>query len=335
MLSANAATIRYEGKFDGVNLVQINGEIVRGDSEQFDQVIASLTGPTVVSLQSPGGIVGEGLNIGTAIRRNNYGTTVAQNDMCASICGLIWLAGQPRYLTTSSKIGFHAAFRADGQESGSANALIGAYLTRLGFSYQAIAYMTEAPPDGMHWLSPSDAADVGIIYSLISPQSQMLASIVLQSQIALQQYRNDFFGQLQRVLANRPGIQVVGDRFVFQNEVLFALGSADVSVSGWEQIKALASTLLDVSKEIPNNVPWILRVDGHADRQPVRGDRFPSNLDLSSARAIMVVKLLIAAGVPADRLAATAFGDTQPLDPADTAEAYAKNRRIELRLTDS
>ena len=171
MLSANAASIRYEGKFDGVNFVRINGEIIQGDSDQFNQVIAPLTGPTVVSLQSPGGIVGEGLNIGIAIRRNDYRTAVAQNDVCASVCGLIWLAGQPRYLTESSKIGFHAAFRADGQESGRANALVGAYLSRLGFSYRAIAYLTDAPPDEMHWLTPSDAADAGIIYSLIRPPS--------------------------------------------------------------------------------------------------------------------------------------------------------------------
>ena len=150
----------------------------------------------------------------------------------------------------------------------------------------------------------------------------------------LQQYRSDFFGQLRRVLAGRPGIQIVGDRFVFQSEVLFPVGSADLSVAGWEQIKALASTLLSISKEIPPNIKWILRVDGHADKQPVQSDRFPSNWELSSARAITVVKLLIAAGVPADHLAATAFGDTQPIDAGDTSDAYARNRRIELRLTD-
>ncbi len=161
-----------------------------------------------------------------------------------------------------------------------------------------------------------------------------LNSALAQKVEELQQYRSDFFGELRRVLAGRPGIQIVGDRFVFQSEVLFSVGSADLSVSGWEQIKALASTLLDISKEIPPNVKWILRVDGHADKQPVQSDRFPSNWELSSARAITVVKLLIAAGVPADHLAATAFGDTQPIDTAETPEAYAKNRRIELRLTD-
>lgn len=161
-----------------------------------------------------------------------------------------------------------------------------------------------------------------------------LNSALAQKVEELQQFRSDFFGQLRRVLAGRPGIQIVGDRFVFQSEVLFPVGSADLSVAGWEQIKALGSTLLDISKEIPPSVNWILRVDGHADRQPVQSDRFPSNWELSSARAITVVKLLIAAGVPPDRLAATAFGDAKPLDPADTPEAYAKNRRIELRLTD-
>ncbi|MCW3477436.1 peptidoglycan -binding protein [Limobrevibacterium gyesilva] len=150
----------------------------------------------------------------------------------------------------------------------------------------------------------------------------------------LQRYRSDFFGKLRAVLANRPGIQVVGDRFVFQSEVLFPVGSADLTVAGWEQVKALAATLLDVSKEIPSDVNWILRVDGHADHQPVQSARFPSNWELSASRAITVVKLLIAEGVPASRLAATGFGDNQPLDNGDTPEAYAKNRRIEIRLTD-
>jgi chemotaxis protein MotB len=150
----------------------------------------------------------------------------------------------------------------------------------------------------------------------------------------LQRYRSDFFGKLRAVLANRPGIQEVGDRFVFQSEVLFPVGSADLTLAGREQVEALAATLLDVSREIPPEVNWLLRVDGHADRQPMQGPRFASNWELSSSRATTVVKLLIARGVPANRLAATGFGDNQPLDPADTPEAYAKNRRIEIRLTD-
>ncbi len=151
----------------------------------------------------------------------------------------------------------------------------------------------------------------------------------------LQSYRSDFFGRLRAVLANRPGIQVVGDRFVFQSEVLFPVGSADLTVNGWEQIKALAATVREISAKIPPEVNWLLRIDGHADRQPLQGGgRFASNWELSSSRAITVVKLLVGEGVPANRLAATGFGENQALDNADTSEAYAKNRRIEIRLTD-
>lgn len=149
----------------------------------------------------------------------------------------------------------------------------------------------------------------------------------------LQKYRSEFFGRLRQVLAGRPGIQIVGDRFVFQSEVLFPSGSAELSQSGAEQIFRLADTVRELAKEIPPDVNWLLRVDGHADKNPVQGGRFTSNWELSAQRAINVVKLLIIAGVPADRLAATAFGDTEPIDPADTPAAYAKNRRIELRLT--
>ncbi len=151
----------------------------------------------------------------------------------------------------------------------------------------------------------------------------------------LQGYRSEFFGRLRQVLANRPGIQVVGDRFVFQSEVLFPAGSANMSEGGDQQVRALAETLKSIALEIPPDVHWMLRVDGHADRQPINPDGgYATNLDLSAARAIHVVELLIAAGVPADHLAATAFGDTQPLDSANTPEAYARNRRIEIRLTD-
>ena len=151
----------------------------------------------------------------------------------------------------------------------------------------------------------------------------------------LQRYRSDFFGKLRDVLANRPGIQVVGDRFVFQSEVLFPVGSANLSATGQEQLATLAATIREISGQIPAGVPWIMRVDGHADRQPLSSrSGYATNWELSAARAITVVKQLIAEGVPAGHLAATGFGDNQPIDPADSAEAYGKNRRIELRLTD-
>lgn len=151
----------------------------------------------------------------------------------------------------------------------------------------------------------------------------------------LQRYRSEFFGRLREVLANKPGIQIVGDRFVFQSEVLFPVGSADLTPSGQEEIRKLAATLKDIAREIPNDVNWILRVDGHADHQPLSGGgAFASNWELSAQRAINVVKLLVAEGIPPTHLAATGFADYQPLATGDTPEDYAKNRRIELRLTD-
>jgi chemotaxis protein MotB len=128
---------------------------------------------------------------------------------------------------------------------------------------------------------------------------------------------------------------VVGDRFVFQSEVLFPSGSDQLSPAGRDQITELAKTFEGIAKDIPSDVNWLLRVDGHADKQKVDPlGPFVDNWDLSAKRAIRVVQLLIEAGIPANRLAATAFGDNQPLDPADTPDAYRKNRRIEIRLTD-
>ncbi len=150
----------------------------------------------------------------------------------------------------------------------------------------------------------------------------------------LQRYRSEFFGRLREVLQNRQDIQVVGDRFVFQSEVLFPAGSAELTPSGQEQLRKLAATLKQIAAEIPGDLNWILRVDGHADRQPLGRGQFASNWELSAQRAVNVVKLLVDEGIPANRLAATGFGEFQPLDAADTPAAYARNRRIELRLTD-
>jgi chemotaxis protein MotB len=150
----------------------------------------------------------------------------------------------------------------------------------------------------------------------------------------LQQYRSEFFGKLRSLLANRSGITVVGDRFVFQSEVLFPVGSADLTPAGIAQMTTIAVTIKDIASEIPPDLHWVLRVDGHTDPQPVKGGQFASNWELSAQRSITVVKLLIADGVPADHLAATAFGEYQPFGPGDTPDAYARDRRIELRLTD-
>ncbi len=160
-------------------------------------------------------------------------------------------------------------------------------------------------------------------------------NLALAAQVEeLRKYRSDFFGKLRAVLADRPGISVVGDRFVFQSEVLFPGGSAEMSAAGATQMADFAATFRKISDEIPADVNWVLRVDGHTDVTPIRTGRFASNWELSAARAIVVVKFLATQGIAARHLAATGFGENQPVDPGDTPEAYAKNRRIEIRLTD-
>ncbi len=148
----------------------------------------------------------------------------------------------------------------------------------------------------------------------------------------LQRYRSEFFGRLRDILGTRPGVTVVGDRFVFQSEVLFASGSADLGLDGQRQLGQLARTLLDISKDIPPEVNWILRIDGHTDTIPIATAQFRSNWELSSARAISVVKYLAAQGVPSERLAAAGFGEFQPIEPGNSEAARSRNRRIELKL---
>jgi chemotaxis protein MotB len=160
-------------------------------------------------------------------------------------------------------------------------------------------------------------------------------NLALAAQVEeLRKYRSDFFGKLRAVLAGRPGIAIVGDRFVFQSEVLFGIGSAELTPAGVAQMTDLASTLRDIAEKIPADLNWVLRVDGHTDAAPVHNARFASNWELSAARAIAVVKFLVAHGIPASHLAATGFGENQPVDTAGTPDANAKNRRIEIRLTD-
>jgi chemotaxis protein MotB len=148
----------------------------------------------------------------------------------------------------------------------------------------------------------------------------------------LARYRSEFFGRLREVLGERPDIRVVGDRFVFQSEVLFPSGSAQLETQGREQLDQLAATLIDISKDIPPELDWVLRVDGHTDKNPIRTFEFPSNWELSAKRAINVVRYLEARGVPAERLAAAGFAEFRPLEEGDSPETYRRNRRIELKL---
>ncbi|NND18868.1 MAG: peptidoglycan -binding protein, partial [Silicimonas sp.] len=152
---------------------------------------------------------------------------------------------------------------------------------------------------------------------------------------SLADYRSEFFGTLRQVLGDREGVQIVGDRFVFSSEVLFESASATLSAEGEEQIANVASILSDVADQIPDTIDWIIRVDGHTDDIPISGGVFADNWELSQARALSVVKFLTERlGFPPQRLAATGFGEFRPVDSADTSEARAQNRRIELKLTE-
>jgi chemotaxis protein MotB len=151
----------------------------------------------------------------------------------------------------------------------------------------------------------------------------------------LNRYRSDFFGRLREILSDRQNIRIVGDRFVFQSEVLFPSGAADMNDAGKEEMKKLATALLELNKEIPPEISWVLRVDGHTDNVPLSGaGKYADNWELSTARATSVVKYLISQGVPADRLVAAGFGQYQPIAEGDTPEVRSQNRRIELKLTE-
>lgn len=151
----------------------------------------------------------------------------------------------------------------------------------------------------------------------------------------LNRYRSDFFGRLREILSDRENIRIVGDRFVFQSEVLFPTGSADINPQGLIEMKKLADAVVELNKEIPDDINWVLRVDGHTDNVPLSGTgRYRDNWELSSARATAVVKFLIANGVPANRLVAAGFGEYQPLEADDSSDARSRNRRIELKLTE-
>ena len=154
--------------------------------------------------------------------------------------------------------------------------------------------------------------------------------------VDLRSFRSEFFGRVREVLSGREGVQVVGDRFVFSSEVLFAPGSADLGDGGKAQIAVVASVIRDIGDEIPDEINWVLRVDGHTDKIPVgHNSEFADNWELSQARALSVVKFLIDnEGIPANRLAATGFGEFQPVNLGDSPEALAENRRIELKLTE-
>jgi len=149
----------------------------------------------------------------------------------------------------------------------------------------------------------------------------------------LEKYRSEFFGRLRNLLGDNPSVRIVGDRFLFQSELLFSSGSATLGAKGKQQLSQLAGTLKTVAGRIPDDIQWILRIDGHTDRIPIHNKQFPSNWELSTARAVSVVRFLATQGIPERRLTAAGFGEFHPIDTGSSQSALRKNRRIEIKLT--
>jgi chemotaxis protein MotB len=168
----------------------------------------------------------------------------------------------------------------------------------------------------------------------IADLGQRLNVALAQRVQELSRFRSDFFGRLRQILGNRPDIRIVGDRFVFQSEVFFDTGQAVLRPEGRTELDKLATALTELERMIPGEIAWVLRVDGHTDIRPIAGATFRNNWDLSAARAISVVQYLIGKGVQPQHLVAAGFGEFQPIDPERTEEAFSRNRRIELKLTE-
>jgi chemotaxis protein MotB len=204
------------------------------------------------------------------------------------------------------------------------------HVQALNRQVEALRQQLRALQQALNIAEERDEEQQIVISSLGERLNRALAARVEE----LSRYRSEFFGRLREVLGDRQDIQIVGDRFVFQSEVLFTSGSAELEEGGKLRLAELAQTLLEISPKIPAEIPWILRVDGHTDAVPIHTAQFPSNWELSSARAISVIQFLMEEGIPAGRLAAAGFGQFQPLDGGFDEIANRRNRRIELKLTE-
>jgi chemotaxis protein MotB len=217
----------------------------------------------------------------------------------------------------------------DSEKSVSARAL--AQIEVLNQQISALRRQLAALEEALDASEKRDKESQGRIADLGSRLNVALAQRVQE----LSRYRSEFFGRLRTILGNRPDIRIVGDRFVFQSEVFFDTGQALLLPEGRAELDKVAGALTDLDKQIPGEIAWVLRVDGHTDARPITNSPlFKTNWELSSARSISVVQYLISLGVPAQRLVAAGFAEFQPLDTAQTEDAYKRNRRIELKLTE-
>ena len=261
----------------------------------------------------------------TSLSSLNATLDSAQRDK-ARLQGLIETSGQQ----TSGAGGQVAAAEAALDQEKQVSARAASQIDILSQQIAALRRQLGAIEDALAASETKDKASQAQIADLGSRLNVALAQKVQE----LARYRSDFFGRLRQILGDRPGIRVVGDRFVFQSEVLFDSGQASVNPAGHAELDQLAAAVITLEREIPPDLNWVMRVDGHTDQRPIRSPQFPSNWDLSASRAIAVVQYLAGKGVDPRRLVAAGFGEYQPLDNATGDEAMRRNRRIELKLTE-
>jgi chemotaxis protein MotB len=325
MLKLNAANQRAEGaeaaakKADEDLKVQLaEAESLKRDIDALKQLRTDLEGQVAKLTGENGQLRDRSKELEAQLAGEQEKTSLAQKEIDKRDIRLSEL--QALYLESQQKV------EAEGKTSAAAQAQVTMLNQQIAALRQQLAGIAEA-------LQASEAKDKQSQVT-IADLGKRLNLALAQKVEELARYRSEFFGRLRELLGDRKDITIVGDRFVFQSEVLFAPASAEINIDARQQLDTLASALLDIAKTIPPNLPWILRVDGHTDVLPIHTAQFPSNWELSTARAVAVTKYLISRGVPADRLAPTGFGEFHPLDPHATEDAYRRNRRIELKLTD-
>ncbi len=239
--------------------------------------------------------------------------------------GLIAAAGSEGQAASAQVRALRSEIEMEKKLSAQARAQVAVLNQQLAELRRQIAALTQA-------LEASEARDKASRQTIINLGQRLNVALAKKVQ-ELAQFRSDFFGKLLKILRKRSDVRVVGDRFVFQTEVLFPSGSADISLEGLPELDKLADALHELRREIPPDINWVLRVDGHTDDRPISSPNFPSNWELSAARAISVVRYLISRGIPPHRLVAAGFGEHHPLEKGSSEAARARNRRIELKLT--
>ena len=211
------------------------------------------------------------------------------------------------------------------EEAGAANQNVGLLSQQVAALREQIALLNGA--------LDASGQKVGAQQAQIAALGERLNVALAKKAEELQRYRSEFFGRLRALIGEHPSIRIVGDRFVFQSELLFPTGEAQLGPEGERHLAQLARTLREVTRNIPQDIRWVLQIDGHTDRRPIQTAQFASNWELSTARALSVLRFLDARGIPPRHLAAAGFGEHQPVERGDSEAAYAKNRRIEIKLT--